>query len=214
MNVGKIMTHNPFTVATDTPVTDAQALMSREKVHRLPVLDRQKNLVGIVAETDLLKAAPSEATTLNMYEMFNLLSQLTVKDVMTKTVHSVTEDTLIEDAARMLVDYDIGGVPVVRGSKVVGIVTESDIFKLFIELFGTRRRGIRATSLIPDQRAEIAHITAALFERGGNIISIGTFPGDDPTNAVCIIKADEISLDDMVAALKPFVIEVLDIRET
>lgn len=213
MNVGKIMTRNPFTVSSDTPVTDAQALMSREKIHRLPVLDRQKNLVGIVAETDLLKAAPSEATTLNMYEMFNLLSQLTVKDVMTHKVVTVTAETLIEDAARILVDHDIGGVPVVRGATVVGIVTESDIFKLFIELFGTRRRGIRATILIPDQRAEIAHITSALSEKGGNIVSIGTFPGQDPTNAVCIIKADEISREDMIEALKPFVIEITDIRE-
>ncbi len=213
MNVGKIMTHNPVTVSVETPVTDAQALMKQEKVHRLPVLDRQKKLVGIVAETDLLKAAPSEATTLNMYEMFNLLSQLTVKDVMTRKVITVKEETLIEDAARILVDNDIGGVPVVRNGTVVGIVTESDIFKLFIELFGTRKRGIRATILIPDQRAEIAHITSALSERGGNIISIGTFSGEDPTNAICIIKADEISREAMVEAMTPYVLEVLDIRE-
>ena len=64
-----------------------------------------------------------------------------------------------------------------------------------------------------DQRAEIAHITAALSDRGGNIVSIGTFPGEDPTNVLCIIKADEISRDDMVAAITPYVQEIVDIRE-
>lgn len=213
MTVGSIMTKNPFTAFTDTPVTDAESLMRREHVHRLPVIDRQKNLVGVVSEKDLLKAEPSQASTLNMYEMFSLLSQLTVGQVMTRRVVKVTEDTLIEDAAHLLVEHDIGGVPVVRGTKVVGIVTESDIFKLFVELFGTRRRGVRATILVPDQRAELAHVTAAIADRGGNIISIGTFPGEDASNAICILKADEITREAMSEALAPYVLKIIDIRE-
>jgi acetoin utilization protein AcuB len=208
------MTHNPFTVRTDTPVADAQALMRREKIHRLPVLDNHKNLVGIVSEKDLLYASPSPATTLNVYEMSNLLGKLTVSEVMTKEVYTVDPETLIEDAARIMVDDNIGGIPVVRDGHVVGIVTESDIFKQFIELFGTRRKGIRCTLLIPEAVGELASLASAIANRGGNIISLGTFPGEDPTNALATLKVEGIDREVLVEACSPFVEEVLDIRET
>jgi acetoin utilization protein AcuB len=208
------MTHNPFTAFTDTPVADAQALMRREKIHRLPVLDHHKKLVGIVSEKDLLYASPSPATTLNVYEMSNLLSKLTVDKVMTKNVYTVEEDTLIEDAARIMVDDNIGGIPVMKDGHLVGIVTESDIFKLFIELFGTRRKGLRCTLLIPEAVGELASLASAIADRGGNIISLGTFPGEDPTNAIATLKVDQIEKDELLSACSPYVEEVLDIRET
>jgi acetoin utilization protein AcuB len=145
--------------------------------------------------------------------MSNLLSKLKVKEVMTKKVLHITEDTLVEDAARILVDNNIGGLPVMKNENLIGIVTESDLFKLFIELFGTRKKGIRAAILIPEKRGELAGIAKAIAECGGNIISIGTFPGNDPTNALCTIKVDEISSDAFTAAIEPFVTELLDIRE-
>jgi acetoin utilization protein AcuB len=208
------MTHNPFTVFTDTPVTDAQALMRREKIHRLPVLSHNKHLAGIVSEKDLLYASPSPATTLDVYEMANLLSKLKVEKVMTKEVVTVEQDTLIEDAARIMVDDNIGGIPVMSDDHLVGIVTESDIFKIFIELFGTRRTGLRCTLLIPEKVGELASLASAIAGRGGNIISLGTFPGEDPTNAIATLKVDQIEKDALIEACSPFVEEVLDIRET
>jgi len=213
MVVRRVMSRNPFTVDQETPVNEAQALMRRERIHRLPVLNQQRTLVGIISEKDLLYASPSPATTLNVYEMSNLLSKLKVEKVMTKKVITVGEDTLIEDAARIMVDNNIGGVPVMKDDHLVGIVTESDIFRLFIELFGTRRPGLRATLLIPDKVAEIAQLASAIANAGGNIISLGTFPGDDPTNSLCTVKVERLSKDELAAACTPIVEEILDIRE-
>lgn len=213
MFVSRVMTRNPFTVHPETPVADAQALIRKEKIHRLPVLDKENRLVGIVSEKDLLYASPSPATTLSVYEMSALLARLQVKKVMTKKVITVTEDTLLEDAARILVDNNIGGVPVMKGDFLVGIVTESDIFKLFIELFGTRKRGIRATVLVPEKQGEIAQMTSAVAEKGGNIISFGTFPGEDVSNAICAFKVEGITAEDLSAAIEPYVVQALDIRE-
>lgn len=214
MNISRVMTHNPFTVFVDTPVTDAQALMRRERIHRLPVLSQDKRLVGIVSEKDLLYASPSPATTLDVYEMANLLSKLKVEKVMTKDVVTVTQETLLEDAARIMVDSNIGGLPVMSDGHLVGIVTESDIFKLFIELFGTRRRGLRCTLLIPERVGELASLASAIASAGGNIISLGTFPGEDATNAIATLKVDQIERDALLEACSPFVEEVLDMRET
>ena len=84
MTVNSVMTRNPITVLGSDPVTDAQTLMKREKIHRLPVVDAHHKLVGIVSEKDLLYATPSPATTLSLYEMSNLLARLKVEKVMTK----------------------------------------------------------------------------------------------------------------------------------
>jgi acetoin utilization protein AcuB len=214
MDISRVMTHNPFTVFVDTPVTDAQAMMRREKIHRLPVLAHDKRLAGIVSEKDLLYASPSPATTLDVYEMANLLSKLKVEQVMTRDVVTVEQETLLEDAARIMVDANIGGLPVMSDGHLVGIVTESDIFKLFIELFGTRRTGLRCTLLIPERVGELASLASAIAEAGGNIISLGTFPGEDPTNAIATLKVDQIERAALLEACSPFVEEVLDIRET
>jgi acetoin utilization protein AcuB len=211
--VKRVMTPNPFTVFTDTPLSEAQALIRREKVHRLPVLDKHKKLVGIISEKDLLYASPSPATTLNVYEMGELLYKLKVESIMTKKVITITEDTLLEDAARILVDNDIGGLPVMRDDHLVGIITESDIFKLFIELFGTRQRGMRVTLRLPDELGEIARVTSAIAASGGNIISLGTFPGDDPTNMVCTVKVAGLGVEELRETCSPLVDEIMDIRE-
>jgi acetoin utilization protein AcuB len=207
------MTRNPYTVRPDTPVSDAQSLIRREKIHRLPVLDKHNALVGIVSEKDLLYASPSPASSLSVYEMANLLAKLKVEKVMTKDVITVEEDTLVEDAARVLSDNNIGGLPVMNGKRLTGIVTESDVFKLFIELFGTRRRGIRATLLLPDEVGEIGKVGSAVANAGGNIISVGTFPGEDPTNALCTLKVDAVDKAALIESLEPVVLEIVDIRE-
>lgn len=213
MTVSRVMTSNPYTVLPEAPVADAMELIRREKVHRLPVLDKEKKLVGIVSEKDLLYASPSPASTLSVYEMSALLARLAVKKVMTKEVVTVTEDTLIEDAAHLMIDRNIGGLPVMRDGLLVGIVTESDIFKLFIELFGTRKRGLRATVLVPEKRGEISEIATAISDKGGNIISFGTFLGDDLSNAICTFKVEGIDKETLEEAIGPYIVRSVDIRE-
>ena len=216
MLVHKIMSDNLYTVHPDTPVTDAQDVMRREHLHHLPVVDgHSKRLVGIVSEKDLIYASPSPASTLDVYEMTRLLAKLTVRKVMTKTVLTCRPKDLVEDAARKMVDNDIGCLPVVDDDGYpVGIITESDVFRLFIDLFGTRERGLRATLRIPEEPGELAKLGSDVAGHGGNIISIGTWPGDKPTNAVCIIKVSGMDKDNFLSSVEKHILEVIDIRET
>jgi acetoin utilization protein AcuB len=213
MLVKERMSRNPITIRPDHPVTEAQAVMKREKIHHLPVLDKSDALVGIVTEKDLLYASPSPATTLSVYEMTSLLAKLAVDKVMTRKVITVTEDVPLEEAARIMADNDIGGLPVIRGKTVVGIITESDLFRVFIELFGARTKGVRVSISIRDQKGELAAVTKAITEAGGNIIALGTFNGEDPTSGLCTMKVEGITKDAVVQALKPLVQKFEDIRE-
>src|SRR5512136_1057958 len=138
MLVGERMTRNPVTVSEDANIDDALHLMRERKVRRLPVLDGSGKMVGIVSDRDLLHAAPSPATSLSVYEMHYLLAKLTVKRVMSSPVITVTPSMPIEEAACIMVDRKIGGLPVVEDGALVGIITETDIFKLLTELLGAR----------------------------------------------------------------------------
>jgi acetoin utilization protein AcuB len=213
MLVGKRMTHNPITVTPDISIAEAMERMKREKVRRFPVLDKNRKLVGIVAYDDLLHASPSSATSLSVWEVSYLLSQVKIKEVMTKQVITVTEDTTLEEAARLMVDHKIGGLPVMRGDVVVGIITESDLFKMFLELLGAREKGTRLTVLAPYFKGSLAQISAAITDRGGLILALNTFLGEDPTNWGCHLKVTDISRDELLEVVKPLVVEIVDVRD-
>lgn len=213
MLVEERMTRNPVTAKVDTPVTEAQAVMRREKIHHLPVVDRDGKLVGIVTEKDLLYASPSPATSLSVYEITYLLGKLTVEKVMTKDLITIKEDTPLEDAARIMADNNIGGLPVVRDGMLVGIITESDLFRIFVELFGARQKGVRLTMYIPQERGELARISSAIAEHGGNIIAFGSILGEDPTNVLCMIKVNGIPKESLVKLMEPCNCKVIDVRE-
>ncbi len=214
MLVKERMTRNPITIRPDTPVTEAQALMKREKIHHLPVLDKDEKLVGIVSEKDLLYASPSPASTLSVYEMTSLLAKLKVDKVMSKDMVTVQEDTPVEEAARTMADRGIGGLPILRGRMLVGIITESDLFRMFIELFGARQRGIRVSMTVPNTKGELAKIGSSVSQAGGNIMTLGTFLGEDPQNGRMTIKVDGMSREELVTVLTPLVKSIDDIRET
>ncbi len=122
MLVGERMTPRPITVTEETSLPEALELMRQEKIRRLPVLDKHGKLVGIVTELDLLRASPSPATTLSIYEIPYLISKVKMRDIMTREVITVTEETPIEEAARIMADHKIGGLPVMRDNKLVGIM--------------------------------------------------------------------------------------------
>ena len=167
------MTQNPVTVSPDTPVSEALNLMRQKKVRRMPVVDRHGHLVGIVAEKDLLYASPSPATSLNVYEIGYLLSKLKVKEIMAKDVVTVTEDAPLEEAARIMVDNAVSGLPVTRDKTVVGIITETDIFKILLEMMGARDLGTRLTIQVHDQPGTLSRIAGAIAGIGGDIVALG-----------------------------------------
>jgi len=186
--------------------------MRDEKVRRLPVLNKKGEMVGIVSEKDLLYVSPSPATSLSMHELHYLLSRLTVGKVMTKDVIIVSEYTSLEEAARIMADNKIGGLPVVRDGKLVGIITESDLFKIFVEILGARDMGVRLSMLVPDQPGVLADITRTIADIGGNIISLGTFLGEDPTNSLVTVKVADVPEDRLVTEMKVLALEITDAR--
>jgi len=213
------MSKNPITITEDTPVNRALKLMRDEKVRRLPVLSKKGELVGIISERDLLYASPSPVTSLSIHELHYLVSQITVGRVMTRDVITVSEYTPLEEAARIMADNKIGGLPVVRDGeapllrhRLVGIITESDLFKIFTEILGARDMGVRLSMLVPEQPGILADITRAIVDMGGNIISLGTFLGEDPTNRLITVKVADVPEDKLVAEMKALALEIEDAR--
>ena len=123
MLVKDVMTKKPITIEPKATILEATDLMKKNNIKKLPVLDKSGALVGIITENDLQKAAPSQATTLDMYELTYLLSKLTVEKTMTKDVKTVSFDETVEEAARIMSDGDFGCLPVMKDNLLVGIIT-------------------------------------------------------------------------------------------
>jgi acetoin utilization protein AcuB len=213
MLVGERMSFPVISVSRDMPIIDALNLMKRERIRRTPVIKDGK-LVGIVSDKDLLNASPSPATSLSIWELNYLLSKIRISDVMTKKVLTVTEDTPIEEAARIMADNKIGGLPVMRDDHVTGIITETDLFKMFLELMGAREAGVRATVLVLDEPGQLAKLTGAIAEKGGNIIAFTQFKGIDPSNRQVTLKVTGLTEEQVNNEIEPMVKSILDIRST
>ena len=214
MLVQERMSHPVITIKPETPIMDVHNLMRKEHIRRLPVIDERKRLVGIVSEKDILHAKPSGATSLSVWEVQYLLSEITVEEVMTRDVITINEDTPLEEAARIMADNKIGGLPVLRDGKVVGIITETDLFKIFLEMLGARERGIRLAALVPNAPGGLFQLTKAIFDIGGNILALGTFLGESCDNREVTMKVAGVSAQVLEEAIEPFVERIVDIHET
>lgn len=211
MLVSERMSHPVITVAPDTPIMDALRLMESEHIRRAPVVKDGK-LVGIVAQKDLLNASPSPVTSLSVWEIHDLVSKITVKRVMTSKVITIQEDTPLEEAARLMADHKIGGLPVLHGDKISGMITETDLFKVFLEMLGAREKGVRLNVLMTNQPGQLAKLTQAIFEIGGNIVALGTFAGDDLSNSMITLKVVGPSPEQLRTIVEPLVVRLKDIR--
>jgi acetoin utilization protein AcuB len=205
------MSRPVITVSPEAPINDVLAMFRKEHIRRAPVIKNGK-LVGIVSQTDLLNASPSPVTSLSVWEMNYLLSKVTVSRVMSKKVRTVDAGTPIEEAARVMADNKIGGLPVMSAGKLVGIITETDLFKVFLEMMGARQKATRITATIPDTRGTLAKLTKAVAGAGGNIISLGMFAGPDTDTKVVTFKVIGMKKDSIRPALGKFVKKFWDIR--
>ncbi len=207
------MSKPPITIRENVSVEEALRLMHSENIRRLPVVDKQGKMMGIVSELDLLKVSPSPATSLSVYEIPYLLAKIKMKDVMTEDVVTVTEDTPLEDAARVMADNKIGGLPVLRDGKVVGMITETDMFKTFLEMLGARQEGVRLSVMVPEEKGTLAKITGKISEMGINIIALSTIMGEDPSTYLLTIRVEEdADIDALVAAMEEMDLDVRDSR--
>ena len=212
MLVGERMSRPVISITKDLPIHDALALFKKEHIRRAPVL-QEGRLVGIISDKDLLNASPSKITSLSVWEMNYMLSKITVKEVMTRKVLTVQTDTPIEEAARLMADNKIGGLPVVKTNKIVGIITETDLFKIFLELMGARTPGIRVTALVEDHPGQLAMITKTITDVGGNFISFGQFASADGKTVIVTFKVAGMKMEAVKKALSKMVVKLVDVRE-
>lgn len=205
------MKKNPATASPDMSISDASAKMKAEKVHRLPVLDDSKHLVGVISEKDILLAAPSPASTLSTYEINYLLSRLKVKNIMSRNPVTITKDTTIEEAVKLMVDNDLSCLPVMDEGYLAGIVSKSDLFKILLEMLGAKHPGVRVEALVTDKVGVVAGLSEQFTAAGINIISLGTMEGPTETKRILTFKLENATEDQVRAIMEP-VSESLDIR--
>lgn len=197
MIIANIMKKNPVCVTPDMSLTDVRALMTKEGIGKVPVLDKNSNLVGILTKNDLMKADPSSATTLDMYEISYLLSKLKVEKIMIKDVIVVEDTEVVEEAARIMADKGISCLPVMQGSSLVGIVTENDLFHAFVTMFGARHQGVRATFELDEKPGQIAKLARAIADLDCNIVSLVTNEGIDVKHRRCTCKVAGITIEQL-----------------
>jgi len=191
------MSTTPVSITGNLTVTQALEVIERRNVHHLPVVDDRGALVGIITERDLLRAKGNEV----------------VDNLMERRVITVTEYTPLENAARIMADHKIGSLPVMRDGKMVGIITQTDLFKVFLELLGARESGVRLTMLVPEERGILAKLTAEIADLGGNILALSTFMGEDPSNRIITVKVEHVSQEKLVAIMEAMGMEIVDVRE-
>jgi len=208
------MSSPAVTVTPDTPFQDALKLMRDHRFRRLPVVNKRGKLVGIVSERDLLYASPSPATSLSIWEITYLLSKIQVRKIMTKEVITTTPDTPIENAAHLMADNKIGGLPVVdERNRVVGVITETDIFKTFVEMFAGGHSGLRLTLEIPEGKDVLLDLFKAVLALGGSIVSVGSFYGDVSGERGLVVKVKDASKGQLVDTLEALGDHVVDARD-
>ncbi len=214
MLVKERMTSPAMTVTPDISFQDALKLMRDHKFRRIPVVDHEGKLMGIVSERDLLHASPSPATSLSVWEVNYLLWKLKVADIMTHHVITIDQDAPIEDAANLMVTRKIGGLPVVdHAGKVTGVITETDIFKAFAEMLGSGEKGLRLTLKVPSGGGTLARLSQAIYEQGGLIVSVGSLDKESSKERELIIKVRGVTKDKIVPVLEALGDHVVDARE-
>ena len=212
MLVGERMSRPVITVNPDTTLEQALEVMQKERIRRLPVVNRRGELVGLIEERVILRALPSDATTLSVWEARDMVRKLTVSKFMAQGVVTVTEDTPIEIAACLMEDHQMSGLPVLRSGSLVGFITSRDIFTTFLELMGARDVGVRLTAMVTRRPGVLMSISKAIFEAGGDVIALGTTAGDSSDTVELMIKVAEVDKDTLVRGVTPYVERIVDVR--
>jgi acetoin utilization protein AcuB len=173
MLVRNWMSKNLVTVEEDTSMQEGMRLMKQHAIRMLPVL-REGQLVGVVTDRDLKRASASDATTLDVHEMLYLISKIKVKNIMSRNPVTVPPDLTVEETAEVLIRHKISGVPVVENGKVVGTITQTDLFRVLIALTGVGKRGIQFAFEIEDRPGSIRELADPIRRHGGRMASILT----------------------------------------
>lgn len=171
MYVRDYMSADPVIIGPNDAVGDALELLKDHSIRRLPVVSKGK-LIGLVTNTDLIKASPSPATSLSIHEINYLYPKIKIKDIMTKDVITIEPDEAIEEAAVLMREKKLGTLVVVDKNNLEGIITESDLFKAFIDVFNFDRPGIKVVVSFEDKIGELGKLTSLISSMDILIISL------------------------------------------
>lgn len=172
MLVKNWMSKNVITIGEEDSMQQAATLMKEHRIRMLPVMGKGE-LVGVVSDTDLKRASASDATMLDIHELLYLISKIKISDIMTRNPITVPYDYTVEEAAQLLMERNISGVPVVDcDGKLVGIITRNDLFKILISLSGLGKKGIQFAFLTDDKPGSIKDLADVIRNHEGRIASI------------------------------------------
>jgi acetoin utilization protein AcuB len=215
MLVKEYMTRHPLLAEPTMPIIEAQRYMGENNIRHLPVVGDGKRLLGLVTRQTLL-VDPGRLGSLDLWEIARTLTGLRVRDVMVKAkdVIAINQDATIEEAARLMVEKKIGGLPVLEDGIVIGIITDTDLLAQFAEMMATREHGVRITIRQPNQKGELAKLAGAVAAHGWGILACGGCPTPkDPTTWDVVLKISDAVEEEIVAALEGLDQEIMDVRE-
>lgn len=196
MYVKDNMVSGPITIGPDQSVSEAIDLMSENGLHRLPVVDKNDKLAGLITEGVITSNTPNNATSLSVFELNYLLNKLTIKDIMIKDVITIGKDALLEEAATILRKNDIGCLPVVdEDNTLIGIITHNDIFTAFIDLLGYNHVGTRYVISVEEDRTGILEDICRVFkEQDVSIANMAVYNSSRGIEIVVIVHGfDDIT---------------------
>ena len=207
------MTPDPIRGHPEMPVTEAQALLQEHHIRHLPIVDADGKLVGLVTKSSLIRAVPSDVRKFSPFVINYVLAKIKARNIMVKDIITISEDTAIEEAARIMADKKIGCLPVMRGDKLVGIISDNDIFNIMVNLLGARRAGLRVTVQQPDRAGEVARLSHVIAEQGGYLSGFVTYPTADPSIWASLLKVTNIPKEKLIETLNNLPdIRVQDVR--
>ena len=215
MFVKFLMNPNPAWGTPDMSAIEAQEMMSTKSIRHLPIVDGEKNLVGLITKSSLKAALPSDVSQFSHFEISYTLGKIKVQSIMVTDVVSIEEDIPIEHAAWLMDDRKIGTLPVVSDGKLIGIISDSNIFIAMTSLLGAYEPGIRVTVLQPDKSGVVAKLTNAIYEEGGYLsVCVGYYPKNLEGKWISVCKIqnlDQQRIEKIIDNLENA--SILDIRQ-
>lgn len=195
------MTTDLITIVPTTTVTEAQDLLRQHDINRLPVMKDGK-LVGLVTKDSINRNLPSNVTSLSKNEINYLLEKTTAEDIMVKKLLTLTPDTLLDQAASKMADNNLGVLVVLEDDKLVGIITDKDIFKAFVDISGSNEPGSTlVVELSEDRVGVIEEIGDALVESDNNLTHMIVYYHIKDTIRI-VISVNTDRLDELVASIE------------
>jgi acetoin utilization protein AcuB len=202
MFVGRRMTRNVVTVTKDTSVLHARNLLHDKDVNQVPVVDGKK-VIGVITDGDIRENSASPASTLSVHELNYLLSEMKAGDIMTRNPLTVSPESPIEEAAKILNENNIGCLPVVKNDELVGIITTCDMLNVLLEVMGVGTPSSRIELSIPSDMGEICNIAGIVKDLGLSIISmVSTVNRNDPATRFSVLRVNSDDIRELCKTLR------------